>query len=120
MNTRPLLTRFLALGVLGAVLTFTLPARAADRRTEAAAKFALKKAEADFAAAAYDKGLARLQKAATACGATVPRSDGEPPTGGPAQVVGGCTSRARPPGGGHGLPPVLASPEAGRWRPASR
>lgn len=68
MNTRPLHTLFLALGVLGAVLTLTVPARAADKRTEAAAKVALKKAEADFAASAFDKGLARLQKAATACG----------------------------------------------------
>jgi hypothetical protein len=41
---------------------------AQDRRVEAAAKQAMKRAHADFSAAAYDAGLARLVKAARACG----------------------------------------------------
>jgi hypothetical protein len=43
-------------------------ARAQDRRIEASAKQTLKRAHADFSAADYDGGLARLLKASRACG----------------------------------------------------
>jgi hypothetical protein len=59
----------LALSVL-LVLVAVLPraANAQERRIEVAAKEAMKRAHADFSAADYDGGLARLLKATRACG----------------------------------------------------
>ncbi len=53
------------------LLVFALvgSARAEDRRVEAAAKDALRRAQIDYRAVAYDRALARLQKAERACGA---------------------------------------------------
>jgi hypothetical protein len=50
------------------VLTIARPSSAQDRRIEAAAKDAVKHARADFSAADFDGGLARLIKASKACG----------------------------------------------------
>ena len=58
------LTTFAALGALTPRL-----ASAEDKRTEAAAKDALKKAQAAYTAHDYDKAATRLEKAANACGA---------------------------------------------------
>ena len=58
--------------VLGAALATSsfvaMPAHAADRRTEAAAKDALKRAANDYLSTDYATGAARLQKALRACG----------------------------------------------------
>ncbi|MGO9837386.1 MAG: hypothetical protein ACLP1X_24610 [Polyangiaceae bacterium] len=55
--------------ILASSLLVAYPARAIDARAEAAAKDALKKAADDFASADYATALARLDKAATTCGA---------------------------------------------------
>jgi hypothetical protein len=56
-----------ALGVI-AIVAFPRVAFAQDRKIEAAAKQAIKRAHADFSAGDYDGGLARLLKASRACG----------------------------------------------------
>ena len=56
-----------AFAALGALTPHV--ASAEDKRTEAAAKDALQKAQADYSAHEYDKAAARLEKATNACGA---------------------------------------------------
>lgn len=67
-------TRFIrALVAVPAALLVTsaaLPAHAANKRDEAAAKAALKKAENDYLATNYEAAIVRLSKAARACGAS--------------------------------------------------
>jgi hypothetical protein len=63
-------TRFgVAASLVLALLALAMPARAADRRTEAAAKDALRKAQQDYTRLDYDRAEARLQRAEHACGA---------------------------------------------------
>ena len=54
---------------LVALLAVAAPAGAADKRAEAAAKDAIKKASNDYLATSYDAAAARLQKAFRTCGA---------------------------------------------------
>jgi hypothetical protein len=56
-----------AVAILAVGVTFS-PSAFADARTEAVAKKAIKKAQADFAALNYGTGSTRLQKALRACG----------------------------------------------------
>jgi hypothetical protein len=58
----------LAGGCLVAVLLAAEPASAANRKVEAAAKDAIRKASSDYLATNYEAAAARLQKAARACG----------------------------------------------------
>jgi hypothetical protein len=55
---------------LAATIAFAAPAHAVDRRTEATAKDALRRASNDYLATDYATGAARLQKALRACGLT--------------------------------------------------
>lgn len=53
-----------------ALVVAARPSLAEDKRTENAAKDALKKANAEYDTGRYDPAIARLQKALTACGAS--------------------------------------------------
>ena len=64
--TRP--TQALALAALAATCLLSPSAFAADRRVEAAAKSALKRAADDYLATDFAAGAARLQRAIRACG----------------------------------------------------
>ena len=61
--------RSVVVAALVAACSFASPALAADRRVEAAAKQALKKAADDYLGTDYAAGAARLQRALRACGA---------------------------------------------------
>ena len=61
---------FLVGATLATASLAALPAFAVDRRTEAAAKDALKRAANDYLATDYATGAARLQRAVRACGTT--------------------------------------------------
>jgi hypothetical protein len=66
-----MLRRIMALAAaatFAATVLAAAPARAADRRTEAAGLDALKRASTDYRASDYDKALSRLLKAIKACG----------------------------------------------------
>ncbi|MGO8997326.1 MAG: hypothetical protein ACLQVI_28760 [Polyangiaceae bacterium] len=65
---RARLAIWLALFALALVALAPRAAFAQDRRIEVAAKEAMRRARADFSAADYDGGLARLLKATRACG----------------------------------------------------
>lgn len=68
MSQRRFLRTLAAVPVAMIVTSAALPAFAADKRTEAAAKAALKKAENDYLATNYEAAIVRLYKAARACG----------------------------------------------------
>ncbi len=68
MNQRRFLRTLAALPVAMIVTSAAVPSFAADKRTEAAAKAALKKAENDYLATNYEAAIVRLYKAARACG----------------------------------------------------
>lgn len=68
MSRRPILRVLAAVPVAMLVTSVAVPAFAVDRRAEAGAKAALKKAENDYLATNYEAAIVRLFKAARACG----------------------------------------------------